>query len=237
MASSRKARLAGWEFAALGAVSFALSGCQHGTSPGSTATGVRQALPDAKVTLQSLIDKAKDGQAVTVPRARYVSDKGVLIEKRRRLRIVYEKGTQILAKDTYEDVIAVVGSADVRIENAFVSHVKPRQEYDCHGSVVRISDSKSVSIVNCDLNGCGAVGVYARDSSGVTISNCLVHHNTWNALYFDGCEEIEVVGNVIEDNANLFQMYRVSGVMWHDNLIRRNGGYWAKREPRPGLKP
>ena len=215
----------------------ALTGCQPGSPDGPERPAPAPAkLPASKVSIQSLIDAAKDGQAVHVPRARYVSRKAVLIKGRKGLRIVCEKGTQILVTHTYECVLSVVESQDVRIENAFLSHVKPREEYACHGSVVRISDSKSVSVFNCDLNGCGAIGVAANDSRDITVKNCLIHHNTFNAFYFQGCEHIRVLGNIIEDNANLFQMYRVNDVEWRDNVVRRNGSYWDDRDPNPGLK-
>jgi hypothetical protein len=101
--------------------------------------------------------------------------------------------------------------------------------------VVSVADSKPVRIENCELNGCGAIGVSARRST-ISITNCHIHHNTFNAFYFESCKEVLVVGNIIEHNANTLQSYRCEEIIFSDNLVRDNGGYWQSAR-QPGLLP
>jgi hypothetical protein len=190
--------------------------------------------PASDLDLQALLDDAAPGEVVHVPLGTYILRKSLEIT-RDNTTLVCEPGTRILITNVDEDIITVHSVTNVRIENAHLSHVKPLKEYDCHGSVVDIRNAAGVSVVNCDLNGCGALGVCAWDSQDLRIEHCWIHANTWNALYLHGCREVLLLANLIEDNANFLQMDDTTGFEASDNIVRNNGGYWRERDTHPGL--
>lgn len=99
-------------------------------------------------------------------------------------------------------------------------------EYECHGNVVDVRDSTNIAIHACDINGCGAIGVFVRNSAGVVVEGCHVHRNTFNAFYLHGCRGVRIQQNVVEHNANFIQAYDVNDLQMSHNVIHDNGGYW-----------
>jgi hypothetical protein len=188
-------------------------------------------LPLQTVDVQRLVNEAPDGGTVTIPLGRYVLTKPLKINRRNNLHVAFTPGTQLRCTNTDQAVIAMEGCQGLTLSGVRARHVTPLETYNCHGPVISVLDSRAVRIGNCEINGCGAIGVSAQRST-LKITNCHIHHNTFNAFYFESCEEVSVIGNIIEDNANTFQAYRCGEILWSDNLVRNNGGYWEKpREP------
>ena len=184
--------------------------------------------------LQEMIDNASDGSTISIPKARYVLQQGLIVSGKRNLVLDCEPGSQILVDDISEDVIEIAYSEQITLKGAFLRHLNPLKEYDCHGDVVKLRNASRVTIENSELDGCGAIGVAAWESDNLLIKNCRITNNSFNAMYFDQCKEIAIKDNVIEKNANLMQTYRTDGIEMSGNLIRNNGGYWEKAGT-PGL--
>jgi parallel beta-helix repeat protein len=157
------------------------------------------------------------------------------IAGRNNLHVAFVPGTQVRVEDTAVAVIVIEDCKNVKVSGVRVRHVKPLPEYRCHGEVVLVTGSDNIRVENCELNGCGAIGVKAVQSSA-GIANCHIHHNTFNAIYLHSCVGISVIGNIIEDNGNTLQAEGKSGdILWSDNLVRDNGGYWQETR-KPGLR-
>ena len=184
--------------------------------------------PPSDLDIQSLIDRTPDGGTVRIPKAKYIFSDGLVISGRKGLRLECEPGSQILVDDISADVIEIVDSREITITGAFLRHLKPSKEYECHGDVVKLRDATGITIENSELDGCGAIGLSAWQSSSITLKNCLIAHNSFNALYLDGCEVVRIKDNVIQNNANLMQSYRSTDIEMSGNVIRNNGGYWEK---------
>lgn len=193
--------------------------------------------PRKSLDIQGLINKAQDNSTVTIPFGEYRLAKGLKIKNKKNLTLTCRPGTRILVEDTDTNVLSIHESDGVQIENLYLRHLKPLEEHECHGVVVRVKDSTDTKIVNCELNGCGAIGVVGYDSNALLIRNCFVHHNTFNAFYFEDCGEVKIQSSVVEDNGNFIQMYQTESLEMRDNVLRRNGGYWKSfHDPNPGLK-
>lgn len=191
--------------------------------------------PLREMDIQGLLADSK-GKTVRIPRGTYVFKESLNFECD-DTTLLCEPGTWLLVEDVSNCVLSIHDVANARIENAHLAHVKPLEEYACHGAVVDVKNAKGVVISNCELNGCGAVGVRATGTKNLLVEHCWVRNNTFNAFYFDECEQINLRANVIENNANCFQMYRVTDIQASDNLIRDNGGYWSEKGAKPGMKP
>jgi len=160
-----------------------------------------------------------------------------VIKNRKSLTLTCSPGTRIFVEDTNANVLTIQKSKGIRLEDLCLRHMKFLEEYECYGVVVRVNDSTDTKIFNCELDGCGAVGVSAWNSKMVVVRNCFVHHNTFNAFYVDSCDDVKIQSSVVEDNGNFIQIYRTESLEMRDNVLRRNGGYWeSSYDPNPGLK-
>lgn len=214
------------------AIVFSAAGC----------TTIRPAASDPKpprksLDLQGIIGKVQDGSTATIPFGEYRLAKGLVIKNRKNLTLTCRPGTKILVEDTNADVLSIQESEGIQIENLYLRHTKPLEEYECHGAVLRIKDSRDVRIMNCELNGCGAVGIFADGCQGLQVRNCFIHHNSWCALVLYRSDEIKIQSNVIQDNSLLLQTSDVGFMEIFDNTTTRNGGYVkGYPDPNPGLK-
>ena len=199
---------------------------------GCSATRIATRPPVRKLDIQRLLS---DAEQVCIPLGTYVLPKALEVT-RDNTTIWCEPGTRILVTNVNENVINIHGVKNIRIENAHLSHLKPLGEYNCHGSVINIKNAEGITIFNCDLNGCGAIGVRAQGSKDLLIQNCWIRKNTFNAVYLQSCSEVRLLTNLIEDNANFLQMYNTTDFEACDNLVRNNGGYWKERDPHPGMR-
>lgn len=99
-----------------------------------------------------------------------------------------------------------------------------------------VRNSKDVTIDQCELNGCGAIGVEATGSS-LAITNSHIHSNSVSAFTFDTCTA-DVTGNIIENNAAVGLQGVESEVRSSDNVIRNNGDTEVNpRAPSQKLNP
>jgi len=207
-----------------------LSGCV--SSPPSTP---QADAPWRTLDLQALIDQTGDGGDLLIPYGRYRLAEGLVIKNRKHLTLTARTGTWIYVEDPDAHVISVLNSEDIEIRNLSLRHWEPLEEYVCHGSVVQVQDSNLIRIVNSVLDGCGAVGVNASNSRGISVHHCRIQNNSFTAFAFARVDGIELVSNVIENNANLLQGYEIHGLTMRENSIRDNFGYWARRSAQaPG---
>ncbi len=191
-------------------------------------------LTDSKTPLQDIIDKAKDATTVKVPLGRYTSERSVVVKGRTELDIVCEPGTEILVSDVNADVLRIVDSRKITLRGAHLRHVQPRKQYACHGSVLHTTDSSGIWVIDCDLNGCGAVGLYARKVDGLTVEHCAVRDNSFVAFYLDQCADVLIRRNIVVNNRSMLQSRQLKGLEMRDNRIRDNGGSWEQAERTPG---
>lgn len=205
------------------------------TQGATTPPPERPSPPRRSLDLQTILDEAENGDVVGIPFGEYRLANGLVIEGGKDLTVTARFGTRILVEDTDADVLTVDGGNGVRIENLYLRHIEPRKEYECHGAVVRVRNATNVRIVNCELNGCGAVGVSARTVKGLLVRKCFIHHNSFNAFYIDDGDEVKIQSCIVEDNGNFIQRYGAGSLEMRDNVLRRNGGYWeAHPDPHPG---
>jgi parallel beta-helix repeat protein len=192
--------------------------------------------PLRSLDIQKMIDNAQDRSTINIPFGEYWLTQELVIQDRKSLILTSQPGTRILVKDVNADIVSILQSEEISIKNLHLRHMNPLEEYQCHGVVIRVKDSNDILIMNCELDGCGAVGVSSWSSKNISVQNCHVHHNTFNAFYFQNCADVKIRSSVVEDNGNFIQMYDTSSLEMRDNVIRRNGGYWkGHRDYNPGL--
>lgn len=189
-------------------------------------------LPLSDKSLQQIIDEARPGSVVKIPLAQYVLIKPLKITDKKQVHFAFAPGSQVRGLDPHRDVITIEKCENIKITGMRARHVAPLKAYECHGSVVTILDSKAIHIDNCELNGCGAIGVNAQESH-ITITNCHIHSNSLFAFVFYDTKA-KVASNIIEKNDGMLQAYNCKFMDFRNNLIRENGSDW-KRKIKPGL--
>ncbi len=146
------------------------------------------------------------------------------------MKIRAEGSVSLRIEDVNVPVISINNSKRIWLEGLMLSHVKPLTEYQCHGAVISVDQSSYVAIVSCHLNGCGAVGVNARETNNLKVKKCEINNNTFNAIYIDNCKEVQIFDNNIHDNKNTFQVENSGSIIIWGNKIGGDGGYWDEND-------
>jgi len=176
--------------------------------------------PRAELDLQTLLDNAMDDGQVEIPFGEYVLDVGLKIKDKSGLKITAQPGARILVNDVMEDIIALDNCQSARIENLYLRHVKPLDEYECQGACIRADGCGRVTIVNCELNGSGAFGVAASETRDLLVQECFIHHNTYAAIYLYECDGVTVRDNRIVNNAEVLSRLSSDNVLMENNRLK-----------------
>ena len=62
----------------------------------------------------------------------------------------------------------------------------------CSGGVIRIENTESARINDCELYGCGIIGVDAHRCSGLYVTDCDIYECSLNAVAANGCRDIRI---------------------------------------------
>ena len=149
--------------------------------------------PDTSKNLQASIDILKNGDTLIVAKGEYLSEKQILIDNKNNVTLVFNQESNILCSDMFETVITIQNSSNIAIKNGTYKHVNFDQETYCTGSVFYIYKSSAITLDNCDINGCGSVGVSAYASNDITLTKCKIHDNSEGAFNFTSeCKNINI---------------------------------------------
>lgn len=161
-------------------------------------------------TLVDAVDNCKEGDSIIVYPGKYVTNEDVFLNKD-YVTITGVGKPQILCTNMEENVIWV--QADhVVIKGIKASHVKPEFYANCVGNVFGLDNAHDVRIENCEINGCGRIGVYIFDATGVVLKKNWIHNNSLSAVQIDGLDifaptdefpqTITFIKNKINDNGS-----------------------------------
>lgn len=87
---------------------------------------------------------------------------------------------EIVCEPRYADVLQFEGCENVLLENLVLGHTP--EQGSCMGNVVDFSHCKNASVINCDLYGCGAYAFGLYESSGMSISDSIIHDCSYGAI-------------------------------------------------------
>lgn len=106
--------------------------------------------------------------------------------------------TALLAEDRYASVLCFTGCRDLEVSGFTAGH-NPMPGY-CSGGVIHLVNCDKASVEDCGLFGCGSMGVWGTNSSGVAIISCRIYECSENAVYMDGCRDVRVLDTEIDHN-------------------------------------
>ena len=161
--------------------------------------------------------ETQSNQFVVIEEGKYVGESSLWLDGENL--IVEGRGkVSILLDVLYDNVMWVIGQ-NVVINNLHMTHLQPggTEDQNCSGRVIGFDGADNVTIINCDLNGCGLAGLHDNLGNGtVYAENNWIHNNSLGA-YTDIDGNIwqkegehpvfKFKNNFIEDNGHGLEVY------------------------------
>ena len=99
--------------------------------------------------------------------------------------VIEGKGTvNLYCKTLYNNVMWVSSASNIVLINLHMKHFVPGdpEDQNCSGRVLAFDNAEKVSVINCDLNGCGLAGLHDNlGNSNILIKDCYIHNNSLGA--------------------------------------------------------
>lgn len=149
---------------------------------------------------------------VHIDSAEYITSTGIWISGQ-NIIVKGEDGVSILCDKLYENVIWVIAD-NVVIDNLHMMHLMrgTLEGQNCSGRVMAFDGADNVTVVNCDLNGCGLAGLHDNLGNGtIYIENNYIHNNSLGAY-------TDINGGIWQEEVNDHPVFK-----FKSNLILNNG--------------
>ena len=99
-----------------------------------------------------------------------------------------QKPAKILTEDGEAEVFNFDGCNGIHLENLILGHIT---NSGCYGNVIDYYNCKNVSLTNCELFGCGIIGVYLSETSDFTCSKSKIYECSSNIVSIkDDCNNL-----------------------------------------------
>ncbi len=180
--------------------------------------------PDRKYkNLQSALEATEGNTIIHIDEGKYIQDEEISVGGYVRNGVTYDvKNTLIEGKGEVKLVcsdkdanVMWIGSDDITLRNLSLYHepkVDDGQPPYCSGNVITLDIGSNLTIEDCELNGCGRVGLYYNTGpTKVTLKNNHIFNNSF-------CAIIDGDGNKLfaEDPNH-------SHIIFENNKIEKNG--------------
>lgn len=124
----------------------------------------------------------------------------------------------ISAVPRYADVLTFENCANIYVANITAGHTQ--EPGYCMGGVLHYINSQSILVENCDLYGCGTMGVNGENALDIQVYNCYIHDCSVSGVEFTECRNVRVdsteFANLGEDDetyhAPIFRIYGGSNI-------------------------
>lgn len=97
----------------------------------------------------------------------------------------------------YADVLTFENCANIYVTHITVGHTQEQSQ--CAGGVLHFVSSQDILVEDCDLYGCGTLGVDADNSLNIQVINNLIHDCSYGGVQFSNCQNVRVDGNTFRD--------------------------------------
>lgn len=140
------------------------------------------------------------------------------------VNMTIEGNAQISIDDIYADVLQFENCGKITLDGLTVGHTEPLEEYRCEGSVLTFSYCQDVTVKNCNLYGCGAIGLNVNNSSDILMEETNIYDCSFSGLYFYVSDNITVNKCNIHDNSFFGPLCYLnsSTTVFNDCIIENN---------------
>ena len=160
-------------------------------------------------TPQEAVKDCQDGDSILIMEGAYEFDKAVELFEKNNVTITGRGNVELICNNMEDNVMWIVTCNNIEIKNIKARHTNPTKNERCYGNVFALDMSTDVTIEDCDINGCGAIGVYILGGGKILLRNNHIHNNSLWAVQLNGIgylheaenlEGLRFAGNVIENN-------------------------------------
>jgi len=162
-------------------------------------------------TPQEAAEAVADGDTVLIRSGTYEYEGSIMLLGVNNVVMEGEEDTHLVCTSMFDNVMWIISCNGVTIRNLHATHSDPPEDQGCTGNVFGIDSSTDVTIEDCDINGCGAIGVYSFMVDNIVLRNNYIHDNTLWAVYH------ELQGLLQEDGS-------LQGLTMEGNTLVNNGG-------------
>jgi parallel beta-helix repeat protein len=142
-------------------------------------------------SLDSMFDQCQDGDSLFIRAGNHELERTLELWEKNDIVVTGERNTKLIAQNIDENVIWVITCNNIHLRNLHATHVEPPIDRSCVGNVFATDMGENITIESCDINGCGAVGVYVFGTKKVILKDNYIHDNTLWAIDDNGNGMIE----------------------------------------------
>ena len=126
--------------------------------------------------------ETRSNQFVVIEEGEYTGESALWLDGENL--IVEGRGKVSILLDVLYDNVMWVNGQNVVINNLHMTHLQPGETegQNCSGRVIGFDGADNVTIINCDLNGCGLAGLHDNLGNGIIYAeNNWIHNNSLGA--------------------------------------------------------
>jgi hypothetical protein len=139
-----------------------------------------------------ILDGLEDTRHLTVEQ---VCDGWEVVIKNLNDVMIEGEGSHLFSHFESANVITFINCNNVTISGLKLGHKVEMSE--CCGSVIEVKESANFRMIDVELYGCGAYGIYATDSS-ICLEKMNIHHCKYGAINAKNTE-VEIKDSIIHD--------------------------------------
>jgi len=162
-------------------------------------------------TPQQAMDEVSDGDTILIRAGTYEFNDSIELWGHSDIWILGEEGTTLICDSEIDNVMWIINCDRITVSGLTATHTEPTEDERCYGNVFGIDGCDDITIENCEINGCGAIGVYTNLVDGIVLRNNFIHDNTLWAVQHEG-------------NDLLLENHYIDGLTMEGNTILNNGG-------------
>lgn len=150
--------------------------------------------------IQTLVESVAPGTTIRFRAGTYRSSDAIYLRNLKDVTLKADGAVTVLCDSSTSNVIELVNCQNVVLSGFRLTHTQPPQHEVCVGNVIAVFDCGEVTIRKCDINGCGAIGIYAFTSQVSAVRNH-IHDNSVRPIVFVG-KQLRLIQNQIDDNGD-----------------------------------
>jgi hypothetical protein len=162
-------------------------------------------------SLPIVLTTVREGDTIKFAAGTYELDAALQFWGVENLVIMGDGDVELVCTNKGDNVMTIINSQNVKVRNLKMRHADPPPGIFCTGNVIAVDGCRYIGIEDCELNGCGAIGVYAVITEKLTLKRNHIHNNSSYAVQADGIgvqaetdtlKNVRFVQNVIENNGH-----------------------------------
>ncbi len=99
------------------------------------------------------------------------------------VNMTIEGEAEIAINEKMADVLQFKNCRKITLSGLTIGHTASYDEYRCEGAVTRFDTCDNININNCNLYGCGAVGIYADNVNNLNVYGGKIYDCTYTGIW------------------------------------------------------